>query len=80
MIMVPMKKSTVIATCLINCGSTYSIMEIEHSIEQAFKEDFAGTDYYQWNTELKDEEATNIIRQFGYGYRINLRQLISDLM
>jgi hypothetical protein len=75
-----MKKTTVIATCLINCGSVYSMREIEGSIEQTFKEDFPGVSYHQWNTDLPERDAASIIGQFGAGYRINIRQLIADLM
>jgi hypothetical protein len=75
-----MKKSTLIATCLINCGSTYAIREIETSIEQTFREDFPQMSYGQWNTVLPMPEAQHIIKQFGTGYRIDVRQFIHDLM
>jgi hypothetical protein len=75
-----MKKSTIIATCLINCGSNYQIHEIEPSIEQTFREDFPEMNYKTWNTVIPEPEAQNIIKQFGRGYRIDVRQFIHDLM
>jgi hypothetical protein len=75
-----MKKSTLIATCLINCGSSYGIQDIENSIQQTFNEEFSELNFKEWNTFVPDVEAQEIIRQFGTGYRINVRQFIVDLM
>jgi hypothetical protein len=75
-----MKKSTLIATCLINCGSTYQLQEIETSISQTFKEDFPEMNYKDWNTMIPLTDAKAIIQQFGKGYRINVRQFIYDLI
>jgi hypothetical protein len=75
-----MRKATVIATCLRNSGSRFQMQEIESSIEQTFKEEFAGSDFKQWNTDLPAATASNIIGQFGNAYTIDVRQLIIDLM
>ena len=75
-----MKKSTIIATCLINSGITsHGIRDVEASIEQTFKEEFQGMNYLQWNTHLSESEAQKIIREFGNNYRIDIRQFIHDL-
>jgi hypothetical protein len=76
-----MKKSTIIATCLINSGRTsHSIIDVEKSVEQTFKEDFSGMNYQQWNTNLPEADAQRIIKEFGSAYRIDIRQFILDLM
>jgi hypothetical protein len=75
-----MKKSTVIATCLINSGVTsHPLPSVEASIKQSFKEDFQDMNYEQWNTNLPDDVANDIIQQFGGKYRIDVRQMIIDL-
>jgi hypothetical protein len=75
-----MKKSTVIATCLKNSGSHHALRDIEISIEQTFQEDFPGMNYKQWNTELSDQDAQGIIKDFGSSYSIDVRRLIIDMM
>jgi hypothetical protein len=75
-----MKKSTVIATCLINCGSRHGIKEIEQSIQSTFREDFPGLNFQQWNTDIPEPAAQGIIRDFGGSYTIDIRQFILDLM
>jgi hypothetical protein len=76
-----MKKSAVIATCLIHSGITSQpLADVEQSIEQSFKEDFSGLNYQQWNTHLPEADAQRIIKEFGSSYRIDIRQFIQDLM
>jgi len=76
-----MKKSTIIATCLINSGHTsHSLANVEASLEQTFREDFSGMNYQQWNTNLAEVDAQRIIKEFGNAYRIDIRQFILDLM
>lgn len=76
-----MRKSTVIATCLINSGSTtHSLPMVESSVRQCFKEDFQDMSYEAWNTDLPENVAGDIIKQFGSAYRIDIRRLIIDLM
>jgi hypothetical protein len=70
----------VIATCLINSGSTtHPLASVEESVKQIFTEDFQGLSYHQWNTDLPENVARDIINQFGNSYRIDVRQLIIDL-
>lgn len=76
-----MKKSTVIATCLINSRVTsHSLASVEASVEQSFKEDFPDMSYKQWNADMPESAANDIIKQFGSAYRIDVRQFIQDLM
>jgi hypothetical protein len=76
-----MRKSTIIATCLINSGiTTHSLNEVEASVKQSFEEDFQDMNYNQWNTDLPEGVARDIIKQFGNAYRIDVRQLIRDLI
>jgi hypothetical protein len=75
-----MKKSTIIATCLINSGATiHNLAQVEASIEQSFREDFQGLNYKQWNSDVPEAEALAIIKNFGSAYRIDVRQFILDL-
>jgi hypothetical protein len=76
-----MKKSTLIATCLINSGVTsHPIPVVEASVIQTFKEDFKGVNFQQWNSDLPENVAQDIIKGFGSSYRIDIRQFIQDLM
>jgi hypothetical protein len=75
-----MRKSVVIATCIINSGVTsHPLQTVEASVRQTFKEDFQDLNYEQWNQDLPDAIARDIIKQFGTNYRIDVRQLILDL-
>lgn len=76
-----MRKSIVIATCLINSGiTTHPLASVEASVKQTFREDFQNISYDAWNTDLPENEANDIIKQFGNTYRIDVRQFILDLM
>jgi hypothetical protein len=76
-----MRKSKIIAACLIHSGiTTHPIADVEHSVEQTFNEDFKGMDYLKWNTHVNEEDAQRIIQEFGNSYRIDVRQFIQDLM
>jgi hypothetical protein len=75
-----MRKSAVIATCIINSGaSTHPLSTVEAAVRQTFKEDFQDMNYEKWNEDLPEPVAKDIINQFGTNYRIDVRQLIIDL-
>jgi hypothetical protein len=75
-----MRKSVVIATCIINSGvTTHPLPTVEAAVMKTFKEDFSNMNYERWNEDLPEAVAKDIIQQFGTNYRIDVRQLIIDL-
>ena len=75
-----MKKATIIATCLRNSGMTHSLAELEISIAQTFQEDFPRTSYAEWNVDVPDATAKEIIQNFQGVYRIDVKKFIQDFM
>jgi predicted DNA-binding protein (UPF0278 family) len=75
-----MRKSIVIATCIVNSGVTnHPLSTVEAAVRQTFKEDFQNMNYEKWNENLPESVAQDIIKQFGNNYRVDVRQLIIDL-
>jgi hypothetical protein len=75
-----MKKATIIATCLQNSGMRHSLAELENSITQTFREDFPGMSYNQWNVDVPDATAQEIIQNFQGVYRIDVKKFIQDFI
>jgi hypothetical protein len=75
-----MRKSIVIATCIVNSGVTnHPLSTVEAAVRRTFKEDFQNMNYEKWNENLPESVAQDIIKQFGNNYRVDVRQLIIDL-
>lgn len=75
-----MRKSTIIATCLINSGMLDELVAAETSVANIFAEQFPSENLSQWNTEIPDNVAQHIISSVGRAKRINVGKFISDLM
>ena len=74
-----MRKSTIIAECLVNSGMIERIEEAESAVQQIFIEEFPKADFTQWNQEIDDNTAKNIIRTVDRASRINVKLFIEDL-
>lgn len=74
-----MKKSTLIATCLVNSSFARNLEEGEHSVRRIFAEEFPARDFAKWNTDVDDKFAQNAIKTVGRASRINVRSFIDDL-
>lgn len=74
-----MKRGRVIATCLMNSGLSSSVEECELAVRRVFDENFSNESYAQWNIDLHDSTAENIIRAVGRASHIRIDQFIDDL-
>lgn len=74
-----MRKSTIIAKCLVNSDMIERIEEAECAVQHVFIEEFPKADFTQWNQEIDSDAAKNIIRTVGRASRINVKLFIQDL-
>ena len=74
-----MKKSTVIAQCLVNAGMTLSILSGEREVERVFLNEFGDEDFEWWNGHVADPIAQKLVRNTGPATRIHIDRLIQDL-
>jgi len=54
-----MRKSTVIARCLLNSNMMNSLEEAERAVRVIFDEEFPGRNFDDWNQNLNDITADN---------------------
>jgi hypothetical protein len=50
-----MRKSSIFAKCLVNCGMIKSLEEAEHAVRRIFEEEFPQQKFAQWNVIVQDE-------------------------
>lgn len=74
-----MRKSTVIAQCLVNSNMVPTIEAAGRAVRVTFEEEFAAHDFAEWNQNLDDTAAGNIMRAVDRASRINVRKFILDL-
>lgn len=74
-----MKKSTVIATCLVNSSMINRLEDAENAVRQVFLDEFPESNFAQWNREIDDQVAEQIIKNVGRASQINVRKFIEDL-
>ena len=74
-----MRKSTIIATCLVNSDMMERIEEAESIVQQVFAKEFPKEDFTRWNQEINNNTANNIIRSVGRASRINVKLFIQDI-
>ena len=74
-----MRKSTVIAKCLVNSNMIGRLEDAEHSVQQIFLNEFPNSNFSEWNQDINDKAAENIIRNVGRPSRINVKKFIEDL-
>ncbi|MEY8213043.1 MAG: hypothetical protein RPR97_01030 [Colwellia sp.] len=74
-----MKKSKVIATCLINSGFISSIDEAEAAVYKIFKDSYSDHDFNSWNKFIDPDMGQNIIKTVGQASHINVERFIKDL-
>jgi len=75
-----MRKSTIIATCLVNMEIGFrTIREAEITVENVFNDEFPKNEFQIWNSEVSDSFAQNIIKNVGKASQINVKRFIEDL-
>ena len=75
-----MRKSTIIATCLVNMKIGFkTIQEAEAIVQNVFQDEFPKDSFHTWNSNFPDSSAQNIIKNVGKASQINVKQFIDDL-
>jgi len=74
-----MRKSAIIAQCLVNSNLIASPEEAERSVGEIFRKEFLTRDFDDWNQNIDDAAAEHIISTVGKASRINVRRFIEDL-
>ncbi len=74
-----MKRSTVIATCLVNSHVLRRLEDAEAQVHGVFLDEFPDADFNRWNRQMDDQAAHSIIRNVGRASQINVRMFIQDL-
>lgn len=74
-----MKRSTVIATCLVNARIVADLASAERTVEHCFRETFPGFDYKAWNRDMDFRIAREFIRNARDAGRINIARFMSDI-
>ena len=75
-----LKKSTVIALCLINGRIIYRMEDAQEVIRRIFADEFPGESYDVWNGEVSEVAAQELIRSVeARGYRLDVETLIREL-
>lgn len=74
-----MRKSTLIATCLVNSRLIPNIEDAESSVKADFTDNFPHLNFNLWNEEVSDDFAQNIIKIVGKASKINVKKFIEDL-
>lgn len=75
-----MKKSTVIAQCLVRNRAADSVEEAEKIVRRLFASEFSVLDYNDWNRDISEERANAVTCISKDASTLNVRQLIRDLM
>ena len=75
-----MRKSTIIATCLVNMKIGFrTIQEAEVAVQNVFHEEFPKDSFNAWNSDVSDSFAQNVIKNVGKASQINVKKFIDDL-
>lgn len=74
-----MRRSEVIAQCLLNSFMTRRLEAGEAIVRRTFDDEFEGQDFSKWNVQIPDKAARAIIRGVGRAMRIDVKQFIADL-
>lgn len=71
-----MKKSTIIANCLVNLRAGFNLESAENAVQQIFEDEFSGENFEAWNQDINDAAATQFIRNQGNLSSVNVRNAI----
>ena len=74
-----MKKSRVIATCLVNSSMMSRIGEADDASRQVFIDEFPAANFTVWDQDIDDRAAEHIIKTVGRASRIDVKRFIEDL-
>jgi hypothetical protein len=72
-------KSNIIAHCLVNSKMLGRLEDADQAVRQTFLDEFPDSNFTEWNQEINDKTAENIIRNVGRASRINVKKFIEEL-
>jgi hypothetical protein len=64
-----MRKSTVIARCMMNSGVS-SLDDGELAVRETFQEEFPAGNFDEWNLDIDDEEGEKMVTILGERYKL----------
>jgi hypothetical protein len=73
------QKAQIIGTCLLNANMVPSLDEAERAVRDIFAAEYPKSRYSDWNTELDDRIAFDIVTTVGRASRINVVRFIEQL-
>jgi hypothetical protein len=74
-----MKKSKIVAACLVNSRMIAKYDDAESAVRRIFQQEFPRATFLEWDSEIDDHVAENIIRSVGRASTINVKKFIEDL-
>lgn len=75
-----MRRSTVIATCLVNSGFILTLETAEEEVRFRFEDEFPDESFDDWNRNLRDDATgESLVVAIGRAYTINARNFINEL-
>lgn len=74
-----MRKSEIISRCLVNSKFFASLDEAELAVESIFSDEFSNDHFLEWNQNVDDATANNIILSVGNSSSINVKKFIEGL-
>lgn len=74
-----MKRSVIIATCLLNSGIVPRLEDGEQAVRTVFQDEYPGEQFPDWDREVDQSAAAHVITTVGRASRINVAKFIEDL-
>jgi hypothetical protein len=74
-----MKKSTIIATCLLNSKFHPTLEDAEYRVMAEFHEEFPDKDFEAWNTDVMENRAKQEIERAAGSTMINVSLFIERI-
>ena len=74
-----MRKTVIIATCLVNSGMFRELAVAEQDVRRVFHEEFPHKTLHIWDHEIPDDVAADIIAAAGRSGIVNVKKFIEDL-
>lgn len=74
-----MKRSTIIATCLLNSRMVNRLEDGEQAVRNVFQDEFPSDNFHDWNRDVEQSTADHAINTVGRASRINVAKFIDHL-
>ncbi len=74
-----MRRSVLIATCLVKSEMIARLEFAEYCVQQTFLSEFPNSNFSEWNHDINEKTAEDIIGRVGPTSRINVKKFIEEL-